>query len=249
MRNLSVIFNKEFKAYWYSFSGWVTLSFVTIVQGLVLSSTLKIYQNQAFKENLLYSIFNTQFFYAFFLALFPLITMKLFSDERKSGTLETLITSPIRLRDIILGKFLAACCFYLLLWTPNMIFFILLNAVSDGTLFSLANFLGTYLALGLIGFHFVALGLFCSSLTSTQITAAMIALGLLSTYFFTGWITKIWGHLFAAAPFFDFISFQQHLSQFCNGQISTSLIIFHLSMVGFYLFLIAEIHRYQIQNR
>ena len=96
MRLFRILTFKELKGYFLSPFGWVVLAFVTIMQGVSLSSAMKGFRDTPVKDSLVYVTFHTPVFWFYFLFIFPLITMRLFSEEERSGTLETLLTAPVK---------------------------------------------------------------------------------------------------------------------------------------------------------
>ena len=129
--------------------------------------------------------------------LIPLLTMKLFSEERKMGTFETLICAPVTIRSLVLAKFIAVFVFYLLLWIPHPIYVFGLNLlIADQAVHMiqpgvvLAGFIGVML----VGALYCAIGLMMSALTSNQVIAALSGFTLIFTtllfFMFMGYTTQ-----------------------------------------------------------
>lgn len=232
MRSLLILFFKELRGYLKSPFGWVVLSFTMVMQALALSYALKRFNSGPVAQNLLYVTFHSPTFWFYFLFIFPLITMRLFSEEEKTGTLEGLLTAPIRTWQVVMGKFLASYCFYALLWIPVFLHLQVFDFAYDdpnnpvpwtpGAIF------GCWAILMLIGALYTACGCLASALTPNQIVAGIVAIGLLVLQFFLGYVTSIWGQ-FEAAAAFDYISPQQHLDRFARGLVDTRPVVYYIS--------------------
>ena len=120
MRNVNTIFQREIMSYFYSPIAYVVISVFLIAAGFFFAGNLQIHQEASLKG----SLDSTQFF---LLLLTPVITMKLFSDETKSGTMETLMTSPVTDFDVVFGKFLAALSLYAVMILPTWVYVIFLT--------------------------------------------------------------------------------------------------------------------------
>ena len=97
--------------------------------------------------------------------------MRLLAEERRSGTLEVLLTSPVSEATVVLGKFLGALGFFLVLWMPSLIFIVYLRSQTAVDLGAVAS---GYLGITLIGAYFLSIGTFASTLTKNQILAAIL---------------------------------------------------------------------------
>ena len=242
MRVLRILTRKEINTYFLNPFGWVVLASVVLMQGLSLSSAMKGFRDTPVKDSLVYVTFHTPLFWFYFLFIFPLITMRLFADEERSGTLETLLTAPVRTWQVVLSKYLAAMFFYTILWIPAWFQFKAFSwftkippAYSDGALY------GSFLILFLMGAAFTAVGCLASSLTSSQIISGIITIMILLIHYFLGYVTVIWGESFAGAGFFHYISSQEHLHYFTNGLLDSRPAVYYLSLTVFVLFLTHQV--------
>ena len=242
MRLFRILTLKELKGYFLSPFGWVVLAFVTIMQGVSLSSAMKGFRDTPVKDSLIYVTFHTPVFWFYFLFIFPLITMRLFSEEERSGTLETLLTAPVKTWQVVLSKYAAAMVFYTTLWVPALIQFKLFVWLTDlPPAWSPGAMAGTFAILMLMGAAFTAVGCFASALTSSQIIAGLITIGLLVIQYFLGFITAIWGESFAGAALFNYISSQRHLHYFASGLLDTRPAVYFLSIAVFVLFITFQV--------
>lgn len=164
--------------------------------------------------------------------MIPIITMRAFAEEKRSGTYELLLTSPLRVTEIVLGKFLAAAAFIAIM--------ILLTAIYPGILLLFGNpELGVvaagYLGLFLLAAVFVSVGLLTSSLTENQIVAAVTCFVVLLLLYVISWPAET-----AGSPLGDllkYLSVTEHFSEMVKGLIDTRDIVYFLSLIVLGLFL------------
>ena len=123
MRLFRILTRKELNGYFLTPFGWVVLAFVMLMQGISLSSAMKGFRDTPVRDSLVYVTFHTPLFWFYFLFIFPLITMRLFAEEERSGTLETLLTAPVKTWQVVFSKYAAAMIFYTTLWIPGFIQF------------------------------------------------------------------------------------------------------------------------------
>ncbi len=160
------------------------------------------------------------------LFVMPLITMKPFAEELKSGTAELLFTYPLSDLDLLLGKYLAAFSLFMAMLAVTLIFPIFIAIFSEpemGTLIS------GYLGLVLMSMAFIALGLFISSLTENQIIAAIATFGMLLIF----WIIQWTGN----NPVLSHLSVLEHFNNFAQGLIDTRDVVYYLSFTLVWMFL------------
>ena len=212
---------------------------------------MKGFRDTPVQDSLLYVTFHTPLFWLWFLLIFPLMTMRLFSEEEQTGTLETLLTAPVRTWQVVLSKYAAAMIFYLILWIPAVIQFKLFDWFTDlpAMPYTGGDIIGTASILFLLGAAFTAVGCLASALTSSQIVAALITMGLLLIQHLLGFVTRMYGETFAGAPIFDYISAQHHLHYFSSGLINSQPIIYFCSVVIFVLFLTYQVVDYRRWKR
>ena len=165
------------------------------------------------------------------LFMMPLLTMRLFAEERKQGTLELLLTYPLRDGEVLLGKFFAATLLVAILLLTTTIYPILLGVLSEP---ELNTVLTGYVGLLLLAMTFISLGLLFSSLTENQIVAASLAFGALLLFWIIGWASQLaggdWGLLFRHLSIFD------HFSSFAKGVVETKDVVYYVGLTSFFLF-------------
>jgi ABC-2 type transport system permease protein len=162
----------------------------------------------------------------------PALTMRVFAEEKRTGTYELLLTAPIRTGEIVAGKFIAAASFTLIMVALAWIFHLILMIFGDpevGVMFA------GYVALALLALSFVAVGIFTSSLTSNQIIAAISSFGILILLYVISWPAEAGGGVIW--EILKYLSLPDHFSTMVRGVIDTSDLVFFLSAILLALFL------------
>jgi ABC-2 type transport system permease protein len=170
------------------------------------------------------------------LLLLPLLTMRLFAEERRSGAAELLFTYPVSDASVILGKFAAAVTVYVAMLAMTLPY--------PALLFHFGNpepgpIVSGYLGLFLMGVAFVAMGTFFSSLGDSQMVAAAATFGCGLLFLTVGWITPFVSAGLAAV--LEQVSIVSHLDGFARGVVDTNDLIFYVSLTVFFLFLCARV--------
>jgi ABC-2 type transport system permease protein len=166
------------------------------------------------------------------LIMVPLVTMRLFAEEKKTGTAELLFTYPISDKGALLGKFAAAVSVLLLLLIGTLPGMVLLEIFSNPPWPSIIS---GYLGLLLMSSAFVSLGLLASSLTDNQIIAAAASFGALLLLWVIGWVESLVGPTLAGV--FNYFSLLSHFENFTKGILDSRDVLFHLLFMVFFLFL------------
>lgn len=165
-------------------------------------------------------------------SLLPLLTMRLFAEEQKLGTIELLYTSPLRDMQIIMGKYLACLAVFAIMLALTLAYPALLRIVHE---LEPRPLLACYLGLFLMGGACIACGIFLSSLTENQVVAALSTIGVLLLLWFLDWNEGIAGT--AAVEVLHQLSFSEHFLNFIRGVIDTDDVVYYLSVSAFFLFL------------
>ena len=222
---MSAIFKREFKAYFASPLGYVIVSALAFFSAIFFSYMYTYgYADVAY-------IFSNMLVIVMFAV--PILTMRLMSEERKQKTDQALFTAPVGLTSIVMGKFLAALSIFALGFAPTLIYQTVFSfKVSLNWLLYLSDLLGVLL----YGAALIAIGLFLSSLTESQVVAAVLGIvvsllvGLMDNFasminneFLTGIIS--------------YISFNGRYEAFANGIIDFSNIVFFVSVAAAFIFL------------
>ncbi|MDO5470099.1 MAG: ABC transporter permease [Akkermansia sp.] len=259
LATLRTIYVKELSGYLLVPFGWVILGCTMALQGFILQAVLQV-MTHATGNGVMYHMLDNLNFWFYFIFIFPLITMRCLAEEERQGTLEGLLTAPVTTTQIVMGKYLAAYTFYLILWLPmltyplasrigNLYTEIRYGIQPEGLItYMLADWVGPYLILALSGAFFVALGIMCSALTRSQIIAAILSTCLMIMYYFMGRVTELWGE-FPAAPIFHYMSCTEHVRSFASGVIDTRPVVLYLTMTFLTLALTKRIVDYRRWTR
>lgn len=232
MRNVWIIGKREFAGY---FNTALALVFVVIF--VALTSAFAFYVGNLFARGQADLLPFFQYHPWLYLMLVPAVAMRLWAEERKSGTIELLMTLPIAPWQAILGKYLAAWAFIgvaLVLTFPIWITVNVLGSPDNGVIF--ASYIGSFLMAG----AYLAIGSFISALTKNQVIAFIVA-ALICFLFLMAGLNLVLGFVRDWAPTFivsglESMSFLSHFQQITKGVISLSTLIFYLTLIAFFLF-------------
>ncbi|MFT7666611.1 MAG: ABC-2 type transport system permease protein [Patiriisocius sp.] len=167
------------------------------------------------------------------LFLIPAVTMRAFSDELKMGTLELLLTKPIAIRDIVLGKYFGAIALICIALTPTLLYIITISTLGNPAgNFDLGSTIGSYVGLLFLIFAFTAIGIFASSLSSNQIVAFMIAI-LVSFIFYYGFDAV--SETVNSPSYTRELGFKHHFDSVARGVIDTRDLIYFISIAILFL--------------
>src|SRR2546430_9264071 len=129
MRKFYTLLAREVRSYFYSPIAYVVLIFFLIVSGIDFYFQISFMNQRQVQYTVQEAFFNSVFFWFAFVLIFPLITMRLFAEEFKLGTIEPLTTVPVRDWQVVLSKFFCALVFYLILWLPTLLYFGIFQSV------------------------------------------------------------------------------------------------------------------------
>lgn len=243
MRPYLTLTRRDLGAYFVSMSGYIIIAAVSFLLGLSFVVLLVKLQQEPTTVPVTEMFYITQFFWLILLLATPVITMRLFAHEKFSGTFETLMTAPVSELQVVLAKFTAGVVFYALTWLPLLFCLWIVRHFSNERAGLDAGVVGsTFLGILLIGSVFVSLGCCASSVTKSQVAAAMMSLlfgislfcvGVLADRFTggTGWQAQV---LSSLAIF-------EQMHDFARGVIDTRSVVLYLSLTLFFLFLTLRI--------
>ena len=247
MRNILAIAQKELKSYFSSPIAYLVIGLFALFFGYFYAVYLQVFlrdsmsmgqlgQNQQpmnVNQQMLRPVL--QNVTVLLLFVLPAVTMRSYAEERRSGTIELLLTSPLSDLQIIMGKFLGALSLYAVMLSVTL--------VHVGALFLYGSpewkpIVTSYLGLLLLGGSFLSVGLFISTLTSNQIVAYVVTFSTFLMLWVISWIGS-----FSSGMFTDvtaYLSIIEHLDDFTKGVIDTTHVIYYLSLITFGLFLTAK---------
>ena len=177
---------------------------------------------------------------AFFLVILmtPALTMRLLAEEQKLGTMELLLTAPIRDTEIVLGKFLSAFTIMLGMFSLTLYFPLLLILFGDPEVLPI---LTAYAGLIMLGGAAVAIGLLGSSLTANQVVAAVVSLALLLLLWLASFVATLGSAESAWVDFLRFLSLNDHLRDLTFGIVDSRDVVYFISLTAFFLFIASRV--------
>jgi ABC-2 type transport system permease protein len=247
MRNTLTIAHKELRSYFASPIGYIVLGFFALLYGWFYVTMLSYFVRQsmqmaqfgggseAMNVNQVMLRPLLQNVTILLLFLMPMVTMRSYAEEKRSGTIELLLTSPLKDWEIILGKFLGALALWGLALAISLVHIAVLYKYGNPEWKPIAT---AYLGLLLMGGCFISVGLLVSSLTSNQIVAGMATFGVFLLLWVINWIGSFSGPTVDSIT--RYLSIIDHFDDFAKGIVDTSHLVYYLSFIGFGLFLTAK---------
>ncbi|MDX1778851.1 MAG: ABC transporter permease subunit [Thermodesulfobacteriota bacterium] len=227
MRNILTIFQKEFKSYFNS-----PIAYIFIITFILFSSWLFFRTFFLIGQAHLRPLFSI--FPWLFLILAPSITMRAWAEEKKMGTIEVLMTLPLKDYEVVVGKFLAS--FFFMITTVVLTFPLAVTVYSLGNP-DTGSIIGGYIGAILMGGAYLAIGLFCSSLTKNQIVAFIISTVSCFILLIIGEDIVLMSAPDTVAPLFSYLGLGTHFESISRGVIDSRDLIYYFSTIGFFLFL------------
>ena len=226
------IYKKELRSYFINAIGYVYVGVFLAAAALMLCYSTLIkssYDTSTYFTLLIFS----------FIVLIPLLTMKLFAEEKKLKTEQLLLTAPVSIIGIVLGKFLAAYVMFASCMVLNSLYFlILLNYAS----LKVAMLFGNLVAILLIGMVFIAIGLFVSSLTENQLSAAIGTIAIILGFLFVGLLGSLVPSTYWIRYVFDFLSIFSRFTTFSSGYFDFAALSYYISLAAIFLYLTVRIY-------
>jgi ABC-2 type transport system permease protein len=248
-RNVAAIVEKEWRHYFGSPIAWVALCIWTLLFGLFFYAVFESYleysmrtaqqamefgggMKMSLNEMLIRPVLQNMAVVSLF--ILPLLTMRLFAEEKRQGTIELLATSPLRDFEIVLGKFVGALSLYAIMILAGLLNVLIVWRYAS-TPPEWKPVLTGALALLLVGGSFIALGTFLSTLTRNQIIAAVLAFGLALVFWILSWFDRPTAD--ATMKVVSYLGITNHMEDMVKGVVDTKDVVFYLSFMAFGLFL------------
>lgn len=241
MRHFITLLRNEIWRLLISPSTYIAAFLFLLIMGFMFQWLLHLYTSDPQDETPSVLFFRMFFIPVFFMV--PLLTMRSIADERRTGTIETLLTTPVTITEIVLAKFVASYLYYATLWLITGAFHIIFFTFAQkDTIIDPYPLIGGYAFIFLSGTLFLALGIFASSVTRSQLVAGILGFTLVFAFIVIGsniqdlsvlatgqtqWIRQLADHTDAL----------QHMSDFSTGIIDTRAIVLYLSSTLAFLFL------------
>ena len=246
MKAILAIFRKDFKTNVLTFSSFSILAVFALLTGVFFFSDVTNYQSMflraaahpeiphpdlpSFSQAVMTPLFTNAALILLFIV--PVISMRLFAEEKRSGTLELLFTYPVSDFQIVAGKFLAAGAHLFLLFLPALINFIFFYRTVYP--FEVPAFCAAFLGFFLIGFSFTSVGIFISSLSSSETISAILTFVTLAAWWSIGFLSHLF---FGDALWIKEVWVIGHLNAFARGVIELKTVVLYVLASGFFFFL------------
>lgn len=229
MRPFLILFTKEVRSFFLSPLAYVLMALFCFLNGWVFVGMVNAMRERSSPRSLVHNLFDSGWFWMGFLILFPLLTMRLFAEERKMGTLEGLLTAPVRTGEVVFAKFAASVVAYAVVVAPVFLFFPLFQAVTgEEAAFHGGAFWGSALGLLLVGGFHLAIGTFASALTANQLVAAMLTFVVVMLHYFLSFLlgqnalpSSVWADGLA------YFSTHEHVNALSEGLIDSRPIVYY----------------------
>jgi ABC-2 type transport system permease protein len=248
MSNILAIAHKELKSYFAGPIAYIVIGFWALLYGYFYVAILNFFVQQSARmgqfgmqgpqsmnvnQQMIRPLLQNVLILILF--LMPMVTMRSYSEEKRSGTIELLLTSPLTDFQIILGKFLGAMALYACMLGVTLIHL--------GLLFYFGRpewkpIVTAYIGLLLMGGCFISVGLFISSLTKNQIVAGMVTFAVFLLLWIITWIGSLWGP--TGDKITQYLSIVDHYDDFGKGVLDTTHLVYYISFITFGLFLTAK---------
>ncbi len=237
MRKFFTLLSREVSGYFYSPIAYIVLVFFLLVSGADFYFQISFMNQRAVAYSVQEAFFNSVFFWFAFVLIFPLITMRLFAEEFKLGTIEPLMTAPVRDWQVVLAKFFGALVFYIALWLPTLLYFAIFQKIThQPAANSTGAYWGSYLMVLLLGMFYLSVGCLASVLTKNQIVAAIISFCAITLLFFLGLIQYILLDVSGGMrDWLGYVSAIEHMATYSRGIIDTRPVVLYLSMTALML--------------
>jgi len=246
MSNILAIAHKELKSYFSSPIAYIAIGLWALLYGYFFFAILNFFVRQSMQMsqfgpqsmNLNQQLIRPLLQNVTILILFlmPMVTMRTYAEEKRSGTMELLLTSPITDFQIVLGKFFGAMALYSVMLLVTLLHLAALYFYGGRPEWK--PIITSYIGLLLLGGCFIAVGLFISSLTKNQIVAGMATFAVFLLLWVIDWPSQQASPTVAAV--LTYLSITQHLEDFLKGVIDTQHLVYYFSFIGFGLFLTAR---------
>ncbi|HMQ79777.1 MAG TPA: ABC transporter permease subunit [Ignavibacteria bacterium] len=227
-QNIKTIFTKELKSYFNSPIAYIVMIVFMAISGFLF--TMSFFQINIASMREFFGSFFIQL--VLFVVFIPAITMRSFSEEKKQGTLELLLTKPITDIELILGKYLSALTLIVITLSPTILYFIIIKMIGP---IDFWPFLTSLLGYILMSAFFIGIGVFVSSLTENQIIAFIVSVLICLFFFLFGKLLMVFPS--SVVSFFEYLTTDYHLSNISRGVIDSRVLIYYFSMIFFTIFL------------
>jgi len=245
MRNILTIAGRDLKGFFLSPMAYIIFAVFIFINSLMFVNIISYFLGQSmmsqmrhgmapgFTEMVVRPLWGNMNIILLFLG--PAITMKLLSEEQKQQTIQLHYTSPVRIGELTIGKFLSAISFVGIMLAVTFIYPIfMMMMTAEGSSIPFGSIIGSYMGLFLAVGCYISIGLFFSSLTENQIIALIVGFLVSLGFWLIYWGSQTTSGVLA--EFFAYVSIIDHFNNFSKGLIESSDVIYFFSFIGFWLF-------------
>ena len=231
---MTAILKRELKEYFYTPIGYVFVGFFIFLTSWIFS-----YANIFSASGDLSSLFGN--LTIVFMFLVPILTMRLISEEKNTKTDQLLLTAPISIAKIVMGKVLSAFCVFLISLVLSLVYPIIVSIYSKPAISEIA---AVYIGFFLMGISYISIGVFISSLTENQIISAVATFAILFVLNLVDMLSMVITNPILT-KIISYLSITTRYSDFTNGIVRIDSVIYYLSVSALFIFLTG----YQLENR
>lgn len=238
-----VLLKRELGAVMFSPIAYVTFVLLYLVNGFSFQFLLYAVGRSGSLQNftIMQYFFGWALYWFVIIPSVPILTMRLFSEEYKSGTIELLLTAPVTDWDVVLSKFFSQVLFYILLWFPTLLYLGIFQVLTKHQIpINWGPLLLTYGMVLMTGMFFLAVGLFASALSKNQVIAAFTSFAIILLVFFSGFL----GSGSTDSVFQELISYigvLNHMQTFTKGIFDSRPVVFYSSLTILFLVLTQQV--------
>ena len=237
MRSFWPIYKRELFAFFVTPLAWVLITVFLVVQGMHFFLLVDHFANagqQLSDQTPLQAFFgNTVLLYLVLFLLVPPMTMRLFAEERRSGTIESLMTAPVSSWSVVLAKYASVVTTYVAMWAPTLLYLVILKRTGDID-WKVAG--AAYLGVLLVGGAYLALGLLMSAITKSQFLALVLTALLILGLFILGILEFVAREGTLLHDVASHVSVWAHMNDFASGIVDSRRLVFYGSLVVLPLF-------------
>ena len=228
------IYKREMRSYFTTSIGYIFLACALVISAAIFSIST------VFSESSDTSVYFAGLIFVLMIFL-PILTMKAFSDEKRTKTEQLLLTAPVSTTQMVLGKFLSSFTMLVIFLALSLVFMIPIGAfIPEGSSFNMALVFGNIIALLLVGMCIIAIGVFVSSLTENQFAAIVITIVILLGMFAISLFSSVI-EVYFIRVILDWLSIYTRYQAFTYGIFDISALIYYISVAGVFVFLTVRV--------
>ncbi len=238
MRIFWTLLRRELGTFFLSLTGYVIIAAVALIVGSTFVMLIHNMGTKPFAMPVTHLFFNSFIYWLLVILVTPAITMRLFALEKASGTFETLMTTSVGDLQVVVAKFTAAIIFYMVAWLPTLAGLVIIQRFTNQPKLDVGVVGGMYLGIFLSGALFLAIGCLASSMTKSQMVAAVVSLAAGVVLFILAYMAQALPDAAASAgDALYYFNLFKHMEDFTRGVVDTRTVIFYASSTFLFLFL------------